>query len=245
MTTSKNNPVHYKSIDLSIKVDQTSRMVSGYLAAFNNLDMANDVLMPGCFAKSITERGPESQTAGKIAYLWQHEMDEPIGRFTVLREDEKGLYFEAYVDKIPKGDEVLEQYASGTLNQHSIGFRYVWDKCRFEKRINQDGEEIEAFVCYEIKLFEGSVVTLGCNENTPFTGFKSLQLFDERKKLNRETETMLKELQPEKAYQIRQIITKHLALAQAEAEPKKSLPTDGKPLNGEAMIEQFRKSLKN
>lgn len=230
MKANKTNPVYYKAIDtISLKADKETRKVSGFLAAFNNVDSMGDMLIKGCFAKSISERGPASTTHGKIAYLWMHQMDEPIGHFTKLEETEEGLYFEAYVDKVEKGDEVLEQYASGTLNQHSIGYRYVWDKCKFETRKGPDGEDMQVFVCYELKLFEGSVVTLGANENTPFTGFKSDQIEDERKKLIRETETFVKDLDPEQQYKIRQLISKHIALHEADSEPGKPLPEPVEP----------------
>ncbi|PKN16508.1 MAG: HK97 family phage prohead protease [Deltaproteobacteria bacterium HGW-Deltaproteobacteria-23] len=221
-------PVIYKSLSVdSMKVDSESRTVSGYLSAFNVMDSDNDVLIKGCFAKSISDRGPESTTARKIAYLYMHDMRDPIGHFTVLKEDDFGLYFEAYIDKIPQGDRVLEQYKSGTLNQHSIGIRYVWDKCEWGEWVNNDGTKVEAFICYEVMLFEGSVVTLGANENTPFTGMKAETIESERNVLIRETERTLKSFDLETQYTIRQLISKHVALA--ESEPQLALKDEGKP----------------
>ena len=43
-----------------------SRTISGYAAIFNNKDKAGDILLKGCFAKSIQDRGPESQANDKI-----------------------------------------------------------------------------------------------------------------------------------------------------------------------------------
>ena len=57
-----------------------SRTISGYAAIFNNKDKVNDILVKGCFAKSINDRGPESSANDKIIMLWQHEQKEPIGR---------------------------------------------------------------------------------------------------------------------------------------------------------------------
>lgn len=225
-------PVYYKAIDpIGFKADKSSRTVSGYLAAFGNVDSDGDMLVRGCFAKSIQERGPESTTARKIAYLWMHNITEPIGHFTKLVEDEKGLYFEAYVDEIPEGDRVLAQYESGTLNQHSIGYRYVRDKCKFEQRPGPDGEPMEVYVCYELSLFEGSVVTLGANENTPYTGAKDAgeeRIETVKADLYARTEAILKEFKPEKAYEIRQIISQYIALAEID-EPIKSLVEETEP----------------
>src|SRR5690606_23880524 len=121
----------------------------------------------------------------KIILLWQHNMDNPIGRITTLREDEKGLYFEAEIDRIPEGDRALTQLQSGTINQFSIGYKYVWDKMEYD-------EAIDAFVCKEINLFEVSVVSIGCNELTGFAGMKSEQLESERNQLSRDIETAIK-----------------------------------------------------
>jgi HK97 family phage prohead protease len=162
--------MRYKSVKVdSPAVDEQSLKVSGYLAAFGSVDEVGDRLHKGCFAKSIKEHGPESGSARKITLCYQHKMDTPIGQFTVLKEDDKGLYFEAKLDNIPLvRDTVVPQYKSGTLNQHSIGFCYV--------KVEFPDDEGAGEVCevHEVELYEGSVVTAGCNENTPFLGFKSL-----------------------------------------------------------------------
>jgi HK97 family phage prohead protease len=173
-------------------------------------------------AQATQIRRPGSQTARKIAYLYMHNMTEPIGHFTLLEERDYGLYFEAYIDEIPLGDRVLTQYESGTLNQHSIGFRYVWDKCIFEE---VDGKEV--FVCYELQLFEGSVVSLGANENTPFTGMKAEQMDNERKKLNAALDEAIKTLEGEAQYKVKQIISRYIALATEE--PGKPLTRPDEP----------------
>jgi HK97 family phage prohead protease len=163
--------INFKSVAIEAQsVDEESMTVSGYLAAFGNVDDAGDRLIKGCFAKSLKEHGVGSDSQRKILFCWQHDTKQPIGQFTALREDEKGLYFEAKLDDIPfVRDTVIPQYKSGTLNQHSIGYRYIFDKCEWVK---ENGKEV--FECKELELFEGSVVTMGCNENTPFLGFKSL-----------------------------------------------------------------------
>jgi len=242
-------PVYYKSLEVKdFKVDKESRTVSGYLAAFGNIDSDRDILMKGCFAKSLQERGPSSTTARKIAFCWMHDLTDPIGHFTKLEETDAGLYFEAYVDDVPNGNRALTQYASGTLNQHSIGYRYVWDKCKFEQRPDPEhpGETIEVFVCYEINLFEGSVVTLGANENTPYAGLKGQQIEDASKALATDTENLLKDLEPGIAYSIRKLISRHIALAESD-EPTKSLGTESEPqgINWESITKAIQTNTEN
>lgn len=204
------NPIRYKAIGVSdFKVSAESRTISGYAAIWGNKDDASDILIKGCCAKSIAERGPDSATNRKIIFLWMHDCDEPLGRITKLVEDDKGLYFEAVVDKIPEGDRCLEQLKSGTLNQFSIGYMYVWDKCEWDS-------EKGALVCRELNLFEISVVALGCNEETGFEGMKGIDLTSERNKLMRDTERALKSLPYETQIQVRQLISKHIALNSSE-----------------------------
>lgn len=207
----KNRPVYYKSIGGEISV--SSRTVSGYLASFGNKDSDKDIIVQGAFTKSLNERGIGSRTARKIAYLYQHDMGRPIGQFKVLQEDQTGLYFEAELDNIPLANDVLEQYKSGTLNQHSIGFRYIADKMEYVK-------DEDTYYVKELDLFEGSVVTMGANENTPFTGFKTEQLESEIEQLRRETELTLKHIPYEEQFKIRQLISKYISLN--ESQPVKS-----------------------
>ena len=204
------NKVINKSVGLiDFKADADSRKVSFYAAAFGNKDSVGDILVKGCFAKSIQEHGPGSKSDQKIAYLYMHNMDKPIGRITSLIEDDKGLYVEAILDDIEKANDVLKQYQSGTLNQHSIGFRYMWDTVEYD-------EAQDAYIVKEVQLWEVSVVTLGANENTPFMGLKSEELQSEIEKLDRESEIILKSLDPVLSYRLRQLMTNYKSLAEAE-----------------------------
>lgn len=206
-------PVRYKSISIKdikeFKVDEESRTVSGYLAIWGNKDSDSDILIKGCCAKSITERGPNSGTHRKIAFCWQHDIKDPIGRFTILKEDEIGLYFEAVLDLgVENADRALIQLKSGTLDQFSIGYQYIWDKIEYD-------ETLDAFIIKEINLFEGSVVTMGANEETFFAGMKSAVKAKAEKDLFDTTESFIKSLHPKFQYEARQLIQQHIQCAKA------------------------------
>ncbi|CAB4126492.1 COG3740 Phage head maturation protease [uncultured Caudovirales phage] len=214
-------PIYFKAAATEVKVDANSRKVSGYAAIWGNVDDAGDMLIKGCCAKSIQERGPESATNRKVAFLNQHCMKEPIGRLTVLKEDEKGLYFEAILDEIQLSNDVLTQLKSGTLNQFSIGFLYVWDKCEWD---NQN----ECLVVREINLWEVSVVTLGCNEETGFEGMKGITPDELLAELEQQTARVLKGFTWEDQMEIRALINKYIALN--EQKPADGpLPPSGEP----------------
>lgn len=158
--------MQYKTFSINSKdvnYDGESRTISGYASVFGNKDKVGDILIKGCFSKSIQDRGPESAANDKIIMLWMHDMEEPIGRFTVLNEDDKGLYFESVIDDVPRGNQAIKQLESGTLNQFSIGYQYVHEKCMYDA-------EKDAYIVKEVYLYEISVVSIGCNGETEYFG---------------------------------------------------------------------------
>ena len=193
-----------------------SRTISGYAAIFNNRDKAGDILLKGCFAKSIQDRGPESQANDKIIMLWQHDQHEPIGRISVLIEDEKGLYFEAVIDDVERGNQAIKQLESGTLNQFSIGYSYVWEKCEYD-------QERDAFIVKEVVLYEISVVSIGCNGETEYLGLKS-ESTDPYEEMKNEIESVVKGLNIRKKEEIYTLVRKALSLGQFKPEvPRKAV----------------------
>ena len=197
--------IKFKSADIE-RYDSESRTISGYAAVFDNIDRDGDKLLRGCFAKSIADRGPQSNAKGKILLLWQHEASNPIGQITELREDEKGLYFEAKIDEIAEGDRAILQLESGTLNQFSIGFSYVWEKCYMD---TQDGMEFLAVG--EVKLYEISVVSIAANPETEFLGMKS----EDAATLENSIKDFAKGLDIQKQFEFEKILSAVKALAEA------------------------------
>ena len=63
-------------------------MFAGYASVFGMVDSQNDVIMKGAFSRTLKKR------RGEVKLLWQHQVDEPIGVFTLIREDSHGLYVE-------------------------------------------------------------------------------------------------------------------------------------------------------
>jgi len=148
----------YKSIEGELKdLDLKKRVVTGYLSAFDNKDYTGDIIVKGAFTKSIKER------KGQIFFLNQHNWDQPHGKFNALLEDAKGLYFEStpLVDTSYSSD-LLKLYDAGIINEHSIGYTTVQDEVKTDHRLLK-----------ELKLYEGSNVTLGANPETPFMGMKA------------------------------------------------------------------------
>lgn len=160
--------LEYKSIQGEVKdLDMKGRRVTGYLSAFGNEDYVGDVMVPGAFAKSLKER------KDKIFFLNQHNWAQPHGKFEILQEDSKGLYFESMpLPDTSYSNDLLKLYEAGIINEHSIGYSVIKDEMKSGVRMLN-----------EVKLYEGSNVTLGANPETPFTGLKwGIETIDDQEK---------------------------------------------------------------
>jgi HK97 family phage prohead protease len=94
---------------------------SGYASLFGTVDLSNDRVERGAFARSLAERG-----AAGIRMLYQHDPNEPIGAWSEIREDERGLFVRGRLAQgVKRAREVLDLMRSGALDGLSIGFRTV------------------------------------------------------------------------------------------------------------------------
>jgi HK97 family phage prohead protease len=160
----RNNLYSTKSA-LEIKdLDSENRKVVVYLAKFGNIDSDNDMFVKGAFSKSLQERGPQSTSNRKIAFLRHHNWEMPIGKFLELKEDENGLYAVGQLGRSTLGEDAFKDYEDGIIREHSIGFQYIGDKTRWME--DSTMEKGGYYQLGEVKLFEGSAVTFGANEMT-------------------------------------------------------------------------------
>lgn len=162
----------YKAYGSEVKdVDVKMGVVTGYFSSWKT-DSGGDTIQPGSFTKTIREWGPESKRP-RIKMLWMHDAFAPVGIPHVLKEDDRGLYFETKLVDTAIGRDTLKLYESGVISEHSIGFVVPAGKASYGK--NSDGStDYSRRTIKEIRLYEGSAVVWGMNADTPFTGMKSL-----------------------------------------------------------------------
>ena len=111
-----------KSISQSFKdVDVKAGVVTGYLSAFGNIDSDGDMIMPGAFLKTISEWGPTGRK--RIKHFLDHDNTKAVGVFTVLKEDDYGLYYESKAGDWTLGADFLKMVEAGAITEHSIGFK--------------------------------------------------------------------------------------------------------------------------
>ncbi len=137
----------------------------GYASTYGNIDRGGDVVMTGAFDETVKD----FQGTDKLPILWQHSHDMPLGVFTDISSDSKGLFVRG---KMPRDDSfvsgrVLPQMRVGSIRKMSIGYStedFAWDgNIRQLKRV---------------KLWEVSLVTIPMNNSADVTGFKSVGVTD-------------------------------------------------------------------
>jgi HK97 family phage prohead protease len=130
-----------------IDADEKAGIVKGYGSVFGNVDSDGDIINRGAYKKTIEENG------SRVKYLYQHDMDKPLGKIVNLGEDDKGLYFEAEIPKTTLGKDVIELMKAGVITENSVGILPIQkDNSGEYRQIN------------EVKLYEISAVTLAAND---------------------------------------------------------------------------------
>jgi len=233
-------PVYFKGAGEMKGFDLTKREVHMILNAFGNKDDDGDIVQKGAFAKSLLERGVGSKTDRKIAYLKFHDMKMPLGTFKELYETDRGLEAVGRIDETALGDETLIQIQNKTLNQHSIGFEYIWDKIDYD-------ETNDAFIVKEINLWEGSLVVLGTNENTGVLEVRGKDFDDQVAEVMSDLEKHLKGIEYKSQYDLRRVFSKVLTLVEhATLKPSKdTLKPDIKTVDWSHIAKAIQLTTKN
>lgn len=121
-------------------------IIEGYASLFGVADTGGDIVMAGAFARSLMKRG-----AAGVKMLWQHQPAEPIGVWTSIVEDARGLKVVGRLDlSVARAREALSLMRGGAIDGLSIGFRALraaTDRSSGVRRL------------HEVDLWEVSVVT--------------------------------------------------------------------------------------
>lgn len=167
------------------KVDEGQGLVEAVVSVFGVLDYGRDIIWPGAFAKTITER------FNTIKVVDQHNTDSifrVLGKPLELREigrDELppqvlerfptatgGLLTQTQYDMdTPEGLGAFNRIKSGSINEYSIGYEAV-DSDRQVLEI--DGKRVNVRNIRQIKLWEFSPVIWGMNPATTTVDAKEM-----------------------------------------------------------------------
>ena len=149
-----------RSFALQIKASGEDGSVEGYGSVFGVRDNYDDVIVAGAFQASLAAH----RAAGTMpAMLWQHDATEPIGIWTEIVEDAKGLRMKGMLAlDTARGKEAYALLKMGALNGLSIGF--------MSKKWSYEGD---LRILAELDLWEVSMVTFPASEAARITSVKS------------------------------------------------------------------------
>lgn len=177
------------------------RIVEGYAVVWGKANEYREVFIKGAFSKSLNERGPGKNSNYEIKFLNQHNQNDPLGLFEVLKEDETGLYFKTKpLDDEDTASRVIRQLKKKTLNNFSIGFDFVWDQMEYD-------EKADVVIMKEARLFEISVVSIPADLNT--YAIRSKENLEE---LHDDTDEFIKSLPRKMQLEARQLFARHKSL---------------------------------
>ena len=152
-----------KDLSFEIKAVSDDGLFSGYASVFDNVDSYGDIVRKGAFVESIGEW----EAKGKMPpILWNHDPSDPIGVYTKMQEDDKGLFVEGrlLIDDVPRARQTHALMKAGAIDGLSIGYKikeYSFD-------VENDIREL-----LKLNLGEVSIVTFPANPETRIEAVKS------------------------------------------------------------------------
>lgn len=135
----------------------------GYLSTYDDVDSYGTYFMPGAWDESIKR----FNSGEVIPVLWSHDRSKPIGKFTELKSDEKGLWGRGKLTlEDPQAKIAYAHMKDGSVMGLSVGFELDYDNVIYNRML-------DALGIAEADLFECSVVVFPANTNAKITNFKS------------------------------------------------------------------------
>jgi len=140
----------------SVEQNEGQGVFSGWLEVFNVVDSVGDMVVPGAFKKTLSEKK-------KFPLLWNHssEPEHIIGVFTA-QEEQKGLKVEGRInlefeDARKLYEKIKWLHQEGISIGLSMGYQVIKDDYKdiANKRVR---------LLKEVKLYEGSITLFPANE---------------------------------------------------------------------------------
>jgi len=148
--------VERRDFNLKIKSIDDAGTFVGMGAVYNNVDLGNDLIEPGAFARTLSP-------GKKWPVLWQHQVDNPIGTCTIadLRE---GIQVTGTLElSDPTARKAFTFMKAGVIKGLSIGYDCI--------QATYDGDVRHLT---ELKLWEISCVTFPMNELATVSSVKNI-----------------------------------------------------------------------
>jgi HK97 family phage prohead protease len=176
----------------------------GYGNLYDVLDQGDDIVSSGAFAESLKEWAAKGRMP---AMLWQHNTRQPIGAYTAIHEDAKGLYVEGQLAmKTQLGAESYELLKMKAISGLSIGF---------ETREDSYDQKLGIRTIKKGDLWECSLVTFPMNDESRVSAVKTIEQIGDLSG----AESYLREVGGVSRSEAKAIVSRIHALARREAAP--------------------------
>ena len=143
---------------LALKSMTEAGTFEGKLATYGNIDEVGDVCDYGCMTKTLKEGGAQ------LPLCWQHDTSQPIGTLTLTDTPQALLCKGKLVLSVPAARSAYDLVREGVVKGLSIGYTVM--------KHTMEASGVRRLK--EVRLFEGSLVTLAANPLAQITGVKQL-----------------------------------------------------------------------
>jgi HK97 family phage prohead protease len=136
---------------------------TGYGSVFNNVDSYREIVAPGAFAESLKAI---NDSGDPLPALWQHNPGNPIGGYSSLAEDDRGLKVEGFlmVNELPLAKQAHALMQRRIVKGLSIGYYVLADSYDEKERVR---------TLTKLDLQEISIVTFPANAEAQIDAVKA------------------------------------------------------------------------
>jgi HK97 family phage prohead protease len=136
----------------------------GYGATFDGIDAQGDTIVPGAFSDSIAQHQADGTAP---ALLWNHSMNEPVGKLIGLQEDSRGLRVKGKLNlNTAAGVKAHEHLKAGDVTGLSIGYTVPPG--------GQEKQRAGPRILKKLNLHEVSIASMPADTNARVSGVKML-----------------------------------------------------------------------
>lgn len=170
-TGNKRAPLFNSSFEFKFERGKNAGSFSGYGAVFGNVDSHGDIIERGAFSKNLKEWDAKGRFPKMLlqhgGYFGPTDDMLPVGQWTAMQEDSKGLHVEGrlFGMSTDRGALIYEGLTSGELDGLSIGYRVK------RHRMGTKASDPKRWLD-ELDLREVSIVTWGSNDQALISSVK-------------------------------------------------------------------------
>ena len=153
---------------IELKEAKADGSFTGYAAVFNNVDLGQDVILPGAFDQVRTTRD------GKVRVALYHDLHRLAGKAS-FEQDSHGLRVNAQLNlDVSYVRDAYELMRSGVLDGLSVGFNIPDGGAEYEERAGSGYVRI----IKQAELWEFSLVPFGMNPEALVDSVKAASIRD-------------------------------------------------------------------